>query len=257
MKTLIFTSLLVLLLCCVPSAIAIVTDHQVEISSTSTGLSVTEDITIQNNEEPIIDTLDFWVQQGTNDFSISLVEGNIELSPIKEGNVYNVNLTQEDINISTGDSKIFRLTYMLDSTVEYFEKTVKMDTSLLTIMYNTRELYHGESLLEGAHQRVRLYVPSEAPLNTLYIGLIFILVVLLILLMLLLMRKQRKKAKKGLLESEELLSSKKALLLSTLKDIEKKHRAKEISDETYAKLKDEFKQQAVNVMKKLDDIGIK
>ena len=129
MKTLVFTSLLVLSLCCVPSAMAIVTDHQVEISSTSTGLSVTEDLTIQNNEELMIDALDFWVQQGTSEFSIILVEGNIELSPIKEGNVYNVNLTQEGINISTGDSKIFRLTYMLESTVEYFEKTVKMDTS--------------------------------------------------------------------------------------------------------------------------------
>jgi len=43
------------------------------------------------------------------------------------------------------------------------------------------------------------------------------------------------------------------LLLSILKDIEKKHRSKDISDETYHKLKDEYKQQAVEVMKKIED----
>ena len=51
-----------------------------------------------------------------------------------------------------------------------------------------------------------------------------------------------------------MLATKKALLLSLLKDVEKKHRAKDISDETYNKLKEEYKQQAVTVMKKLEDI---
>ena len=68
------------------------------------------------------------------------------------------------------------------------------------------------------------------------------------------MRKQRTKVKKSIIESEETLTTKKALLLSVLKDIEKKHRAKEISDETYNKLKEEYKHQAVNVMKKLEDL---
>jgi hypothetical protein len=68
------------------------------------------------------------------------------------------------------------------------------------------------------------------------------------------MRKQRTKAKKSIVESEETLTTKKALLLSLLKDVEKRHRSKDISDETYNKLKEEYKQQAVDVMKKLEDI---
>jgi hypothetical protein len=39
-----------------------------------------------------------------------------------------------------------------------------------------------------------------------------------------------------------------------LKDLEKQYRAKSVSDETYTKIKDEYKQQAVDVMKKLDDL---
>jgi len=41
--------------------------------------------------------------------------------------------------------------------------------------------------------------------------------------------------------------------MSILKDIEKQHRAKQISDDTYNKLKDIYKQQAVETMKKLED----
>ena len=38
-----------------------------------------------------------------------------------------------------------------------------------------------------------------------------------------------------------------------LKDIEKKHRAKQISDDTYHKLRDQYKQEAVETMKQLED----
>jgi hypothetical protein len=55
-------------------------------------------------------------------------------------------------------------------------------------------------------------------------------------------------------ESEDTLTTKKTLLLSLLKDLEKQYRGKAISDETYNKIKDEYKQQAVDTMKKLDDL---
>jgi len=53
-------------------------------------------------------------------------------------------------------------------------------------------------------------------------------------------------------DSEELLTTKKALLMEVLKDIEKKHRAKQISDDTYHKLRDQYKQEAVETMKQLE-----
>ena len=71
------------------------------------------------------------------------------------------------------------------------------------------------------------------------------------------MKKQRTKAKKSIVESEETLNTKKALLLSLLKDIEKKHRAKGISDDTYHKLKERYKQEAVDAMKQLEDMKSK
>ena len=62
------------------------------------------------------------------------------------------------------------------------------------------------------------------------------------------------KTKVSTSDSEELLTAKKALLMESLKDIEKKHRANQISDDTYNKLRDRYKQEAVETMKKLEDI---
>ena len=45
--------------------------------------------------------------------------------------------------------------------------------------------------------------------------------------------------------------------MEVLKDIEKQHRAKKISDDTYNKLKDQYKQDAVEAMKQLEDIKSK
>jgi ribosome recycling factor len=42
--------------------------------------------------------------------------------------------------------------------------------------------------------------------------------------------------------------------MSLLKDLEKQYRAKEISDDTYHKLKEQYKQETVETMKKLDDM---
>jgi len=58
-------------------------------------------------------------------------------------------------------------------------------------------------------------------------------------------------------ESEELLNTKKMLLMSFLKDIEKQHRSKQISDDTYHKLKERYKQEAVEAMKQLEDLKSK
>ena len=72
--------------------------------------------------------------------------------------------------------------------------------------------------------------------------------------MLVLVRKKRAPSVSTERESQELLTTKKTLYLAMLKDIEKQHRGKQISDETYTKLKSEYKQHAVTVMQKLEDI---
>ena len=72
--------------------------------------------------------------------------------------------------------------------------------------------------------------------------------------MILIVRRRKTPKTSSDTESKEILEIKKALYLSMLKDIEKQHRGKQISDEAYSKIKNEYKQQAVTVMQKLEEM---
>ena len=240
--------------------VGITTERQaIVISISDSGLDVEENIKVTNAAYVNITSVKFWIQQDAFDVEILAVGSGDLLSSIVIGsNTRECNLSQYNLSLTHGDTLDIRLTYTLPTDTKYFVKTILYDTTSLSVTYGSDELYRGEHLVyygtESNSVQILLHIPTEAPVNIVYIIVIFLLVVLLVASTLLLMRKQRKKAKKSIVESEETLSTKKTLLLSFLKDVEKKHRAKDISDETYNKLKEEYKQQAVNVMKKLEDI---
>jgi hypothetical protein len=211
--------------------------HTIEISTSQKGLLVEENILINNTNSKVR----FWIQQDAKNVKIVDSAGET-LSPLIYGNVYECNSSQQD----------FRVTYTISA--EYFEKTLLYDTTFLSITFNGKELYRGENLLHrsnlSTYLRLLLYRPTEAPLTIAYLVAIFVGVVIAIVGTLMFLRKQRLKT----IDSEEVLSTKKALLLSILKDIEKRYRSKSISDETYNKLKEEYKREAVEVMKKIEDM---
>ena len=233
----------------------ITTERQtIEISSSEKGLLVEENIPANNSGNENATIIRFWIQQGAEDVKVLAVDSGVELTPLVSGNTRECNLTEYNLTLEPGDAFDIRLTYTLSNNPENFEKTLLYDTTSLSVTFNGRELYHGEHLSSDTSLNLLLYLPSEAPWNMMYIIIVFLLVILLIASTLIILRKQRSKVRSAIIESEELLKIKKALLLSSLKDIEKQHRSKTISDDTYTKLKDEYKQQAVNVMKKLEDI---
>ena len=230
----------------------------ITISISDSGLAVEENIKVNNNEYENVTSLRFWIQQDAFDVKILAVESGTHLSSIIIGsNRRECTLSKHNLSINPEDTLDIRLTYTLPTDTKHFIKTILYDTASLSITYEEDELYQGDYLVNNTESnsvRILLHRPTETLVNIVYIVIIFLLVVILIASTLLLMRKQRRKAKKSIVESEETLTTKKALLLSLLKDVEKKHRSKDISDETYNKLKEEYKQQAVDVMKKLEDI---
>ena len=235
--------------------LSVITEQNIiTISISNNGLDVEENIKINNNGYENVTSLRFWIQQDAFDIEILDVESGQYLSSNISGNIWECSLSERNLSLYPEDTIDIRLTYVLPTNTEHFVKTILYDTTSLSITYEDNELYWGEHNTESNSVRVLLHRPTETPVNMVYIIIIFLLVVILVSSTLLLMRKQRRKAKKSIVESEEMLATKKALLLSLLKDVEKKHRAKDISDETYNKLKEEYKQQAVTVMKKLEDI---
>ena len=237
------------------SDIGITTEQQlITISISDKGLDVEENIEVTNAEYVNVTSIRFWIQQSASDIEILAVESGESLSSTISDSIWTCNLSEYNLSLNPEDTLDIRLTYTLPTDTQHFLKTILYDTAYLSVTYEDDELYRGEHKTELNSVRILLHRSTETPVNIVYIVIIFLLVVFLIASTLLLMRKQRTKAKKSIVESEETLATKKALLLSLLKDIEKKHRAKDISDETYNKLKEEYKQQAVEAMKKLEDI---
>ncbi|MFH1101281.1 MAG: hypothetical protein V1726_04520 [Methanobacteriota archaeon] len=235
--------------------ILMVNSHTITVTTTNTGLNVVEDLTVKNIWTKPCDTLEFWIQQNADEVSILAVENNIPLPSTISGNVYSCNLTFLNLSLVSDQTMTLRVTYTLPKTSEVYQKTTSYDTTSFIVLFNKKELFRSGSLAAGSSLQVLLYQPSEAPVNMTYLLILLVLVILLITVALLFLGRHRKKTVRSSgVESEELLTTQKNLLLTVLKEVEKQHRAKTISDETYTKLKDEYKQQAVLVMKKLDDL---
>ncbi len=259
----IFLAALMLIVLC-PSMSAddagIVVDQEiVTISLANKGLQVDHAIKVTNTGTENVTSLRFWIQQNIQDsVTITELQSGKELIPLITGNIRTCNLSAANLSISPGASLNLQVTYYLPSNEQNFVKTLLYDTTLFIVTYDDQSLFRGEHLLYGSDVnnaiQVRLYKPTEAPLNITVIFIVFIVVIMILAVLLLLLKRQRSKSKKAVAESEETLTTKKALLLSLLKDLEKQYRAQSVSDETYTKIKDEYKQQAVHVMKKLDDL---
>jgi hypothetical protein len=227
----------------------------VNITSEDTSISIIESIPF---EAVSGDFLEFWIQDGATNISVSIDGDAIDYESIGS-NKYssNVSLLYE----TEEDSLDTIITYKLDKDATKFEKTILYNLSSLKITFDGTEIYSGTNLKSGSTINVALQketegqtIPVETIPSWIYI-VIIILIVLLIVLFVISTKKQKSTTKKeGIGGSEELLTTKKSLLMETLKEIEKKHRSKQISDDTYNKLKDEFKQDAVQAMKKLEDL---
>lgn len=237
----------------------VVVDQEIiTISLANTGLQVDETIKMTNKGTENVSSLRFWIQQDVQDaVKITELHSGKELVPLITGNIRTCNLSTANLSMIPNESITFEVTYYLPTNTQYFIKTLNYNTTKISVIYEGRDLYLGTQMCSAEGNNViqiRLYNPTESLLNITTIVIIFIFVIIILAILLLLLKRQRSKTKKTITESEETLITKKTLLLTLLKDLEKQYRAQSISDETYNKIKDEYKKQAVDAMKKLDEL---
>jgi hypothetical protein len=226
--------------------------HNIVISTADNTLEVAETLTIHGESNQTYDNIKFWVQNEAQKINVIIGPNGVSSTPIGN-NTYICDISSYKIQM---DSTIqIEISYTLGKDTKNFKKTIISNTTSISVEFDKNNLYNGENLLAGASFSLLLYKPTETPISWYIIISISLLIILLVVSTAYLFRKQKlSKVKEIAGESEELLNTKKLLLMSILKDIEKQHRAKQISDDTYNKLKDIYKQQAVETMKKLEDI---
>lgn len=230
----------------------------INITKDSKNISVIENVDVDIN---LSDLLYVWVPNEASNVSIEYGGTSYTGQPDLE-NIYKINLTQLGVT-STG---VIEIKYDLDKNTNEFREILKQDVAEIKVNFNENEIYTATDLAAGSSFTIALIESEteniEQPDNSIYLYGIGLLIIIILILAYTSVKKPRvqkaatKKQLKGN-ESKELLLTKKALLMEVLKDIEKQHRAKKISDDTYNKLKDQYKQDAVETMRQLDDLKSK
>jgi len=230
--------------------------YNIEINKLDKKITITENIII-NGETGYV--FDIWIQNDSKNYEID--SGDIELNNIGiNNNIYTYKIITE--NVKKNDQLTLTINYELSKNKKVFQKKFLFNnTKEITMKYNGNTIYIGENIDNNSFFKISLTDSEEtevADLDNYLIGIVIILVIIILVLGFLSLKKQQKTKKKDIqIGSEELLTTKKTLLMSVLKDIEKKHRSKKISDDTYNKLKDQYKQDTVEIMKKLDQLKSK
>ena len=228
--------------------------HKIVISTDDRALSIVESLTIQGTSNETYSTITFWIQDNAQTVNILVNSNQAEYT--LSGNEYICNISA--LNITMNTSIQVTISYALGKDIKELKKTLIRNTTSISVTFNENEIYSGKNMTSDASFALRLYEPTETPLSWYIIISIVLLIILLVVFTLYSFRKQKSsKIREIASGSEELLNTKKTLLMSLLKDIEKQHRSKQISDDTYHKLKEQYKQQAVETMKKLEDMKSK
>jgi hypothetical protein len=222
--------------------------HSTAITTIDDTYSIEEKITLTQTESII----EFFVQSDIKDLSVIINNTDIEFNKISD-NLYQVNysagLDKEKTIVTISYS------YPKKTTLEY-SKEFLSNTSIFSITLDNQNIASYENIKTGT--TILIHLPEEQDtsksLNLFSTILIGLLVVLLIVTTTYSLRKRGNGEQRNRdVESSELLTTEKALLMNVLKEIEKKHRDKKISDETYEKLKSHYKQQTVDIMSSLED----
>ena len=229
-------------------------NHEITlITQSDDNIDIKESMLLQPNTNLSISTLDFWVQNTANNVVIR-VNGNL-FTYINDETRYSINISS--LGIKIGDQITTEITYTIDKNTQNFEKKLLQNTSSITITYDNKILFSGVNNAIGSQLTVPIYKTIEEPKESPYLYYIIILVLVIMIIIVFLYgfkRKKPSKIKEITSATEEVLTTKKSLLMSLLKDLEKQYRAKEITDDTYHKLKEKYKQETVETMKALDDM---
>lgn len=240
-----------------------INDLDIEIASDDDSISVVE--SISPNILDLTDTFNFWIQDGASDIIASISDVTYDPTLVDD-NTYSINISA--LSPFEGETLTIEVSYELNKDTNKFEKTLLYDTSSLKITFDGTELYTGSSLTTGITINIALQkapptqtITETETIETIPTWIYIVIIVLIVLLLASFMRPSKKqkspKIKETAAASEELLTTKKTLLMSLLKDIEKRHRSKDISDDTYHKLKERYKEEAVEAMKQLEDMKSK
>ena len=217
----------------------IIESHDISIKRISEGFRVLEEMEVVKANETI---LLVWIQGEAEDVAIKVNGSEANFS--RSGEVYGVelgNLTRAHVEID----------YLLPKETQNFFKKILQPCKKIIIKLDGNRVYEGVNLSEGCSLSFSI---KERVIERINYYMYTTLILILILIIILAYSARKRRTGKMVTEDPDVLKVKKDLLMNVLKEIEKRHRSKEMSDEVYNRLKEEFKRETVNIVRRLEEM---
>jgi len=225
----------------------------INITTGGESFSVSEEILFNIENDTFSNkTVFIFVQESAESVKASISNKFVNLNKSLDGESYSINLS--NYNISTNIFKL-DIDYQLPYSANFIIKKILYPTGEIFVNLDDKLVFNSKNSLSNNVIKVVLSTEKEGVSLWYYITYIAVIALIgSIVILLVNYLKGKKYTKKGETETSEILELKKKLLLESLKELEKEYRSKKISEYVYNKVRDEFKSQAVNVMKKLEEI---
>ncbi len=234
----------------------IIENHSIEIITTNEAFQVVEEITLENTANTSYnDSLNIWVQHNFENLKIYPKDTKTKSIAYDQlNNIYQYNLSAFNLSIASNTSFVLVIEYKLPKNVSSIQEKQLYNTKRLILEQDDIVIYESINVTTNSFVTITLAAYQEPPVSSI-IYLVYIAIIAVIVGAAFFTSKHlkvKKIEKRSETETTELLATQKKLLLNFLKELEKEHRSQKISDHTYNKLKEEYKHQAVAVMKMLD-----
>ncbi len=226
--------------------------YQITISSKDGLYEIQEDVILRSSTAH--PNISCWIPSNAHDIVFYVDSREISNYTI-DGNKYN--LDTSGFNFS-GEIHL-SISYTLSDLNGKFSKEFIYPTLNLSVILDEEVLLNRVSLPEDGAIRIPLpspYMEETAAVSWYIAALLVLLFILIIVLVVYIVRKQKMEIiKDKALKSRDVLETEKELLFDLLKEIEKRYRAKKISDDAYHKLKGYYKQRTVEIMRDLEEMS--
>ncbi len=229
----------VLIICVHGVAATEISNYTVNIEGGCDEYNVHEIIVVDNNTGK---SMSLWIQNGAKAVEVKLNGEDINYS--RTDGIYLFNLD----NLSSFQICV---NYTLPYNVSMFQKKLIYRCEAFSVKFGGETIYEGSNLSEYSSLRFDLQRKSAGEKNHVYIYTTIIFAIIAAASLIYTM-KVRKDDEEGFYDSKT-LREEKGLLMGVLKELEKKHKNKEIEDNVYMELKEKYKKKVVDILRKLEE----
>lgn len=213
--------------------------YDISLDKTADVYRVNEQISVERGNDTVVL---IWIQGEAKDLDVRIDNSKANFS--KSENIYRINLTDmSELKIT--------ISYTLPRYAGMFRKYIYYRCKVFSAKLDGSIIYQGTNLSEGNYLSFSIE-ERVVERENLYMYTSLILLLALIVVLLYSVRSRGRFEKKDI-ESPEVLKVKKDLLMNVLKDIEKRYRSKELSEDAYNILKEDFKRETVNIVRRLEE----